>query len=215
MQSAAPSFRQSFEESIPLRSEERINQQTRTQLKAFRSSPPTPCLWVTAHIADPIPRSKSAALDKLSIDLGYLRTADLIANAYREFLQKQLVRLNNKLLRYKYTGLCFHFRGTLERNFSDPVGRHLHYHFSLWPPNQLFSTDVSLMHLTKAALIELWHQRVNDQETERYKPIHIEIITTKEDAARIASYEAKSNPMTQAYEFFDDWSLAGCPPIPH
>jgi hypothetical protein len=214
MHSAAPSFKQSFEESIPLRPEERISQQTRTQLKAFRSSPPSPCLWVTAHIADPIPRSKSAALEKLSIDLGHLGTADLIADAYRGFLQKQLVRLNNQLLRYKSTRLCYHFRGTLERNSSDQVGRNLHYHFSLWAPNNLFRPDSSLMQSTKDKLIELWHRRVNDHETEHYKPIRIDIINTKEDADHIASYEAKANPMTQAYELFDDWSLAGCPPIP-
>jgi hypothetical protein len=215
MQSSVAPLTQSFEESIPLRPNEWINQQARKQLKDFRSSPPVPCLWITAHIADPIPRSKGAALEKLSIDLGHLGTADLISNAYREFLQKQLIRLNNKLLRYKSTGLCFHFRGTLERNSSDPVGRNLHYHFALWAPKHLFKSDPCLMQSTKDTLIVNWHRHVNDQATERYKPIHIDIINTKEDAARIASYEAKSNPMTQAYELFDDWSLAGCQPIPH
>jgi hypothetical protein len=214
MQPLATTFKHAVEESIPLSPAEKISQQTRNELNTFRSTAPTPCLWITAHVGDPIDRTKNAALDKLSKDLGSLGTTDLIANAYREFLQKQLIRLNHKLLNYKKTGLCFHFRGTLERNAADPAGRLLHYHFSLWAPNNLFGTDPSLMQKTKQKLIALWHQRVNTQGTQRHKPIHIDIINTQQDADHIANYEAKANPMTHAYEIFDDWSLAGCAPVP-
>jgi hypothetical protein len=207
------SIKQSVQESIPLRPDEIIYQQTREQLNAFRSQASIPCLWVTAHVPNPIPRDKSPALEMLRTNRGRRGTADNIANAYKEFLQKQLIRLNDKALRYKSTGLCFHFRGTLERNGGDPTGSHLHYHFSLWAPNGLFRTDPLLMLSTKDKLITLWHQRVNDQETEHYKPIQIDIITNQKDADHIATYEAKANPVTQAYEIFDDWSLAGCTPV--
>jgi hypothetical protein len=210
MQSPARIIHQSVEESIPLRPDEKINQQTRTGWKQFRSHVPLPCLWVSAHVDQTISRSKNAALEKLSKDLWHYGTADNIADAYREFLQKLLIRLNQKLLRFKSTGFCFRFRGTLERDLNDQVGRNLHYHFALWAPNNLFSTDPSLLQATADQCVSLWHQKVNDQETDHYKPIHIDIINTKQDSNHIASYEAKANSVTQAYEIFEDWSLAGC-----
>jgi hypothetical protein len=214
MQPSATINQHPLEESIPFSPAEMISQQTRNQLNTFRSNTPLPCLWVTAHLGDPIIRTKNAALEKLSNDLGHLGTTDLIAGAYREFLQKLLIRLNHKLLDYRKTRLCFHFRGTLERNAADPSGRRLHYHFAFWAPNNLFETDPSLMRRTKQKLIELWHQRVNNQGSERHKPIHIDLVNTRQDAEHIASYEQKANPMTQGYELFDDWSLAGCTSVP-
>jgi len=159
-------------------------------------------------------RPGTDSLEQLRIDLAAQRTPDSIANAYLQFLQKQLMRLNNKFLKYKTTHLCFHFRGTLERNAADSTGRLLHYHFALWAPNDLFRTDPALLQVTTDALIAHWHQRVNSQSTRHHKPIHIEIVKTKPDTDRIARYEGKTNPMNQAYEIFDNWSLAGCRPVP-
>src|SRR6266436_597793 len=99
MPAPVPSIQSQFEESIPLRPEEKIKLQTRKGWESFLAQVPLPCLWVTAHVDPSISRTQYGALEKLKQDLRQLRTTDSIANAYREFLQKFLIKMNWIVLR--------------------------------------------------------------------------------------------------------------------
>jgi hypothetical protein len=214
MQTPARPIQLQFEESIPLRPEETIKLQTRKGWEVFLAQVPLPCLWVSAHVDPAISRTQYGALEKLKQDLWQCKTTDTIANAYREFLQKLLIKLNWIVLRSKTADNCFHFRGTVERDRADVVGRDLHYHFAIWAPNNLFITDPRSFDLASSTLQTLWHRLVNDQETINYKPIHIDVIRTKKDAEHIAGYENKANSLRTSYELFDDWSTSQMTP-PH
>jgi hypothetical protein len=116
--------------------------------------------------------------------------------------------LNWIVLRSKSWEHTLHFRGTVERDVGDLNGRNLHYHFALWAPANLFIRNPQTMHLACTAIQSLWVRLVNDQITDRYKPIVVKTVTKKQDLDYIAKYENKANSLQTSYELFDDWSTS-------
>jgi len=142
------------------------------------------------------------------MELKSCQSKDAKANAYRTHLQKVLTKLNRKILKSRDSTRTFRFLGSLERNSLDLDGTTLHYHFFLWEPNGLFNDDSLALEKTAEILKFLWLTKVNNKETDRYKPIDIQVVLDCENAIRVAGYTNKSNPLITSYELFDDWSTS-------
>ena len=195
-----------IEETIQLRPDERMRYFTRRGWDAFIANVPLPALWVTSHVNLSLSRASNDALEQLKMDLKTSRSKDSIANTYRIFLQKLLTKLNRKILKSRNPTTTFRFLGSLERNACDTKGKDLHYHFFLWEPKGLFVQDPLTLVTTAETLQSLWLQKVNAKETDRYKPIDIQVVLDRDNAIRVAGYTNKSNPLITSYELFDDWS---------
>jgi hypothetical protein len=187
---------------------------TRLQLRSawqeFLHDVPLPALWVSAHIG-PIRGSTgilNPALRELITYVGSAAPSDAKAAQYRTFLQKTLTPLNRKILKSRDASRAFGFRGVLERNTDDANGSRLHYHFLLWEPNGLFAADPSALTKTADCLRDLWWSKVPVPRSRGFEPIDIQIVTDREVLSRIVRYEMKHNPLTDAYELFDDWSTS-------
>ncbi len=203
----SPSSQYTLEESIPLTPGEKSRLLSRKSWDTFLGSVPVPALWVSAHVDVSQARPAYAALNQLiEIDLKVSRSRDSIATAYRVFLQKLITQLNRKILRSRTSTNTFRFLGSLECSSVDVVGHPPHFHFFLWEPAGLFIQDPLALPTTASTLKSLWHQKVNNKESARCKPIDIQTIWTPEDAQRVAMYTNKSNRHFTSYELFDDWS---------
>lgn len=130
-------------------------------------------------------------------------TPESRADQYRLELHKIIVQLNRKILKYRSTGNTFSFRGSLGLNADR---RNCHYHFFLWAPDQLFSRDPGQMINAAKTLESLWLTKLNNRITTRYKPIHIEPISSRINADACTEYMLRENDCTESYELFDDWS---------
>jgi len=211
MQSPTPSsppVLPAIEEAITLRANERTRVLARTSWDTFLALVPLPALWVTAHVDLSLSRPSNDALEQLKMDLKTCQSKDAMANAYRTFLQKILTRLNRKILKSRSPTTTFRFLGSLERNSLDLGGRDLHYHFFLWDPTDRSIEDALVLKRTAETLKSLWLIKVNNKETERYKPIDIQIVVDRENAVRVAGYSNKANPLVSSYELFDDWATS-------
>ena len=196
----------SIEEAILLRPNERATQQIRTAWDTFVASVPLPALWVTAHVD--LSRTDYGALTELKRQLASCSSVDAEANQYRIFLQKFLIKLNWKMLHSKTHEKCFSFRGSLECNAGDSSGNALHYHFYLWDPNGSFARDPSFLNTTRQTLLNLWCKHVNARDTERYKPIDIQIVPDRVNAKHIAQYTNKAVFAPNSFKLFDDWTTS-------
>jgi len=195
-------------ESIPLRPNEKAKLLTRTGWDSLVANVPLPALWVTAHVDLSLSRPDNAALEQLKMDLKTCQSTDSIANAYRTFLQKIITKLNRKALKSREATRTFRFLGSLERNSLDADGRHLHYHFFLWDPNNSSAQPSPASADIAETLKSLWLQRANDKQSGRYRPIDIEVVHDRENAVRVSGYTNKANPFVTSYELFDDWSTS-------
>ena len=184
--------------------------ESRTQLRLawnhFIGSVPLPALWITAHLDFVNYRSSCLSVYNLRRNLARSMSSDTKAHEYRVFLQKFITPINRKILKSRSVNHTFHFRGCLERNADDPNGSQLHFHFFLWEPRGLFQRDPSQMQLTADLFDSLWHQKVNDLHSDRYTPIDIQPVFTRQDAINVSGYMLKSDKLNQSYELFDDWS---------
>ena len=197
-----------IEESIPLRPDVKTRLRTRTIWDTFIGSVPIPALWVSAHIDLSTSRPSNDALEQLKMDLKTCQSKDAFANTYRTFLQKLVTKLNRKILRSRDSTKTFRFLGSLERNSFDLNGTSLHYHFFLWDPTKRPIEDSLALQKTAETLKALWLIKVNNKETERYKPIDIQFVLDRENAVRVAGYTNKANPLVTSYELFDDWATS-------
>lgn len=193
-------------DDIPLLERHDWRTKIRSAWKEFIASVPLPALWITAHIDFATSHCSSAAVHSLKKNLILCRSTDAIANQYRVFLQKFITPLNRKILKSRSADKTFSFRGCLERNTDNANGAELHFHFFLWESSGLFLRDDSRMDETADIFDSLWHSKVNDLHSHRYKPTEITPVCTYADAINVSGYTLKSDTLNDSYELFDDWS---------